>query len=407
MSELWRQTVGIKGLNRITVYERVPDGPIQVLWYDKFGMHRETLTNVEGVPLFDKPAATELAEDMAARQREKREAPLRALLNVPDRHTVGELFARIFRDQADGWSKKRKRDQRRYRKFWETALGLNTEITTLLPADVANAVKAENKARVKANDPRPARRPWELKTQNHYLNAAVAAWNYAARQLKWITPAQNLEAVKRHQVDEDNTEIAYETAEVHSLLPTLEEIDPRAWVCGELAYIGGRRITAIRTLPSTCYRTESRIMPDAGAVEFGVVTFPAKTDKARKKGEVYLVGPPKRAIEALLATPAVQTSGHLFPKGELGSIEPPPLPITEKVLRRWLRQAEKECGVAQVEERSYHAFKRAFATDAEGSLEGASAQSGTTRETLLKIYRQPKPAEKAALALQLDMLRRA
>ena len=97
----------------------------------------------------------------------------------------------------------------------------------------------------------------------------------------------------------------------------------------------------------------------------------------------------------------------MFPKGDLDRTDPPALPITEKVLRSRLRQAEDECGVAQVEGRSYHAFKRAFATDAEGSLGGASAQSGTTRETLLRIYRQPKPSEKAALALQLDGLRRA
>ena len=397
MSKLWRHTVGIKGLNRITVYERVPHGPLQLLWYDRYGQHRETLKNLAGIPIYDKGKAVKLAERMSAAQREKRDAAVgRDLLSLPDRHTVGELYTRVFKDQDAGWSKKWARDQRRYRKFWETALGRNTDITEVTPSVISNAVKKETRDR-----------PWSLKTQNHYLNAAVAAWNYAERQLKWITPAQNLEAVKRHQVDEDNAEIAYETAEVHMLLPTFEEIDLRAWACGELAYIGGRRITAIRTLSASCYRTESRIMPGAGAVEFGVVTFPAKTDKTRKRGEVYLVGPPKRAIEALLAMPAVQASGHLFPKGELDSTDPPPLPITEKVLRRWLRQAEDECGVAQVEGRSYHAFKRAFATDVEGSLEGASAQSGTTRETLLKIYRQPKPAEKAALALQLDGLRRA
>ena len=398
MSKLWRHTVGIKGLNRVTVYERVPDGPVQLLWYDRYGQHRETMKNMAGVPVYDRERAIRIAEEMAAAQREKREAPIRDLLSIPERYTVGELFARIFKDQGAGWSKKWARDQRRYRKFWETALGRNTDITTVQPADVSNAVKKEVQDQEKT---------WSLKTQNHYLNAAVAAWNYAERQLKWITPAQNLEAVKRHQVDEDNTEIAYETAEVHMLLPTLEEIDLRAWVCGELAYIGGRRITAIRTLSASCYRIESRIMPDAGAVEFGVVTFPATTDKARRRGEVYLVGPPKRAIETLLATPAVQASGHLFPKGDLDGTDPPALPITEKALRRWLRQAEEECRVAQVEGRSYHAFKRAFATDAEGSLEGASAQSGTTRETLLKIYRQPKPSEKAALALQLDGLRMA
>ena len=67
----------------------------------------------------------------------------------------------------------------------------------------------------------------------------------------------------------------------------------------------------------------------------------------------------------------------------------------------------RTCGVAHVEGRSYHGMKRAFATDAEGSLAGASAQSGTTEETLRRIYRQPKPEERAALALQLDGLRRA
>ena len=355
MSKLWRETVGIKGLNRITVYERVAGGPIQLLWYDQDGQHRETLKNLAGVPIYDKAKAVKLAERMAEGQREKREAVVgRDLLNLPAKHTVGELFARIFKDQKDGWSVKYARDQRRFRKFWETALGTRTDITEVTPSLISNAVSKAVRAQ---------ERPWSPKTQNHYLNAAVHAWNYAERQLKWITPAQNLEAVKRHQVDEDNAEIAYETAEVHMLLPTLEEIDLRAWVCGELAYIGGRRITAIRTLSASCYRTEKRIMPEAGVIEFGVVTFPAKTDKARKRGEVYLVGPPKRAVEALLSTTAVRASGHLCPKGELDGLDPPPLPITEKVLRRWLRQAEEECGVAQVEGRSYHAFKRAFATD--------------------------------------------
>ncbi len=77
------------------------------------------------------------------------------------------------------------------------------------------------------------------------------------------------------------------------------------------------------------------------------------------------------------------------------------------MLRAWLREAEGACGIAQVEGRSYHGMKRAFATDAAGSLEGASAQSGTTEETLRRVYRQAKPEEKAALALQLDGLRRA
>ena len=399
----WRRPLGAKGFNRVWVYERQIGGRLQVSWTGRDGDHRETLTNLAGVPIFDQDMALRLGQRLADKQAKHREAQTASeLLDLPKRRSVGELFAQLHNDKKGDWSTKYHRDQKRFRRFWEAALGRSTDITDVTPSLVANAVRKENEARERD----PKRQAWSLKTQNHYLNAAVETWGYAERHLKWITPAQNLEAVKRHQVDEDNSELAYQTAEVHMLLPTLEEIDLRAWACGELAYIGGRRITAIRTLPSGCYRTESRIMPDVGAVEFGVVTFPARTDKARKRGAVYLVGAPKRAIEALLATPSVQASGHLFPKGDLSAAEPPPLPITAKVLRAWLREAEDACGVAQIDGRSYHAFKRAFATDAEGSLEGASAQSGTTEETLRRIYRQPKPEEKAALALQLDGLRR-
>jgi len=55
--------------------------------------------------------------------------------------------------------------------------------------------------------------------------------------------------------------------------------------------------------------------------------------------------------------------------------------------------------------RSFHAFNRTFATDAEDTR-AASSQSGKTEDTMRRIYRQPKPEEKAALALQLDDLRR-
>lgn len=99
----------------------------------------------------------------------------------------------------------------------------------------------------------------------------------------------------------------------------LPEIDLRAAVVGELSYVAGRRLNAIMTLPISCYRTETRIVPtESGrmSVDFGVVTFPSATDKARKKGEVYLSGPPKMLIERLIATPLCQVSGLLVPRGD-------------------------------------------------------------------------------------------
>lgn len=252
-------------------------------------------------------------------------------------------------------------------------------------------------------------RRWSEKTQNHYLNSAVETWAYAEKFLKWIGPDQNLEAVRHHRIHVDNTDIAYETAEAHAILAALPEIDLRAAVVGELSYVAGRRFNAIMTLPVSCYRTETRIVPtESGrmSVDFGVVTFPAATDKARKKGEVYLYGPPKMLIERLIATPLCQVSWLLVPRGDdLSTPEATTLPQTDKMLRRPLREAEKRAGVPHVRGRSFHAFNRTFATDAEDTR-AASSQSGKTEDTMRRIYRQPKPDEKAALALQLDDLRR-
>ena len=100
-------------------------------------------------------------------------------------------------------------------------------------------------------------------------------------------------------------------------------------------------------------------------------------------------------------------SGLLVPRGDdLSTPEATTLPQTDKKLRRPLREAEKRAGVPHVRGRSFHAFNRTFATDAEDTR-AASSQSGKTEDTMRHIYRQPKPDEKAALALQLDDLRRA
>lgn len=79
------------------------------------------------------------------------------------------------------------------------------------------------------------------------------------------------------------------------------------------------------------------------------------------------------------------------------------LPQTDKKLRRALREAERRAQVPQVRGRSYHGLTRTFVTDADDAR-AASSQSGKSEQTMARIYRQPKPSEKAALAMQLDDL---
>jgi len=105
----------------------------------------------------------------------------------------------------------------------------------------------------------------------------------------------------------------------------------------------------------------------------------------------------------LIATPACQASGLLFPKLELESTAPPALPITEKFLPRWLREAEQRAGVDQVAGRSYHGFNRTFATTHDDPI-AASGQAGKRRDTMEKVYEGARPDEKAALAVRLDSM---
>ena len=395
---LWRRSFGRKGYNRVVVYERTQGGPLWVRWWDRAGDNRETLTNLADVPITRREQAERIGKRMSEEQRSRRNrtSGLSQVLGLPERHTVGELFDQIHRDRSHEWSQKWARDQRRYRRFWETTLGTDTDLTQVTPGLVSRVLAKEAQAK-----------EWSKKTQNHYLNAAVETWSYAQTHLKWIRPDQNLEAVRRHRIQVDNADIAYTQIEAEALCAVLSGIDLRAAVCAELSYVGGRRINAIRTLQTASYRTEDRILVLDGESmrrQFGVVTFPAKTDKARKKGEVYLWGHAKALLEELLGTPACRASGLLLPKLDLESSSVPDDPVTEKVLRSWLREAEAQAGVRSVRGRSYHGFNRAFATVAADPL-AASGQSGKTLATLER-YRQALPDEKAALAIQIDSLRR-
>lgn len=397
---LWRRKFGNKGYNRVDVYERRPGGELHVCWWDRKGANRESLTNLAGEPIFDRELAEKIGEAMAdAQAKARRESTkLSAVLGIRERHSVGELFQRLHHDMGEGWSDKHLTGQKRFRRFWEAKLGKSTDITDVVPAEVSRIVAEQ--AREKG---------WSPKTQNHYLNAAVEAWHHAETQLKWIGPEHNLEAVRRHRIHVDNMEIAYTSAEAHRVLEELPAVDLRAAVTGELSYVGGRRLNAIMQLEIGAYRTESRIVPtDTGAIseEFGVVTFPAPTDKARKKGEVYLYGRSKELIERLIATPLCQASGLLIPRGDdLNESIEVKKPQTDKKLRRALREAERRAEVKSVKNRSFHAFNRTFSTDVEDTRAG-SGQSGKTEDTMRRIYRQPKPTEKAALAMRLDGLRK-
>jgi len=251
---LWRRSFGRKAYNRVTVYERVPGGPKQVLYWDRQGPHRETPTNLAGDPILDEDRAAKIGSRISEAQTRVRKARSgRELLGIAETHTVAQLFQQLHADRAHEWKPKYSRDQRRFRLFWEKTLGRSTDIAEVNAARISRMVAKE-----------AALKDWSPKTQNHYLNAALETWSYAITFLKWLRPENGLEAVRRHRIAVDNDDITYEKAEAQALLRVAEEIDLRCAVAADLSFSGSRRLTAIRTLRTSAYRPETRII-DGGA----------------------------------------------------------------------------------------------------------------------------------------------
>jgi len=391
-AKLWRFIAGERGVNRIRVYERRPGGPISVEWYDRDGRHQKTLTKLTGIPLLasdpgDRELAKELAERMAAAQRKKREEQrLHVLTGIPAPRTPGESLDEYEEAHPD-WSPGHSRDQRVNKQYWLERIGADRVLTSISPALVAQTV---------ANDAARSEKGFSKRTQAKRLRYMKDAFTFARKKLKWITEQDDLSALDTPNPRGESK--PYTLEEVRAILAATERVDYRCSAAAYIAAVSGRRIDAIRTLDASAYTVEQH-----GGEDVGVIQFPGDTDKARRTGRVYLVGRAKAAVERLLNTPAVKTTGLMFPSGDLNRLHPPKVRVGQTLLREWLREAEKLAGVESVPGRAYHGFKRRYATEAlRLNPQAASKQSGTNLDTLREIYEQDDPEVKIALARGLE-----
>lgn len=360
---LWRESVGRKGVSRVTVYERPDASSLFVEWWDDEGRHKQALKTILGEPVTDKELALEIAEDMSKAQEARRNQSAAEMLGIPTPHTVKELLEDMHGAREGKWSENYTRDQARYRKFWEERIG--GMVLTRVNAAVAETVvrkEAHRRERSKGD------RDWSPRTQAAVLRYLVDAFGYAERKLKWIEPRSNLSAVdlpRRLGKSE-----AYTLEEARRLLPQLEVVHWRAGWLGHVLLQTGRRLTAVRTLPE---HDEWATLHE----DFAVLQFPGETDKARNHGQAVIAG------DALRLTRIVVEQGWETP--------------THDDCRRWLRKAEKAAKVPHRKRRGYHGLKRLFATLAKGHV-GRERQSGTTGVTLDRVYVQDELAPKVQLA---------
>lgn len=375
MAELWSYSTGTWRYNRVRVYERRPGGTLHVEWT---GGPRQTLANLNNEPVMDRDLAVKIADALARRIDQGRRAKqARELLGLPEQHTLEQLLDRYHRAKEGDWSPGHLRQQRQIRDFWLARLGPNRTLRPAPVTEVEQAVRGKKTPR----------------TRQKYLRYIVSAYRFAERKLKWIDTSENLSPVDLPKARGQS--LPHSLAEVLAILDAAPAVDLRVAVACELAYMTGRRANAIRQVRSDTYRVEG---------DYGVVSFPASTDKARRESEVYVTGQTRERIEMLLQRPLVRSSGWLLPDGDLDRGGPTE-PVTYDWLLYWFRKAEEAAGVPHVKGRGLHGFKRRFATMAAGHP-GASPQAGTDRRTLERIYEQDNPDAKKALADQMETLRR-
>jgi len=226
------------------------------------------------------------------------------------------------------------------------------------------------------------------------LRYLVSAFSYAHAKLRWIGEQHNLSGVDIES-PEDQLGPAYTEAEVHQLMRVAPGIDLRLALALLIAWDTGRRIESILQLRVSDLRTVRR----TGGADITKVYFDERNDKAHKSGTAVVSATTGQMIERLLATEVVRETRLLLPnrsdlstrkpgRGELARIQP----VTQNVMRALLRAAEAKAGVAQIHGRAWHGVKRRSITvqyrEAGGDWGPVVANSGTSQQTLAKIYAQ-------------------
>lgn len=354
------------------VYERRKNGPLQV---EFTGGERQTLTNLEGVPVTDKELAVKIANRLSERLAEgARRKAARGVLGLAESRTLEELFHRYHKDLSAGWSDGHRRHQDALREWWLYALGGGTIIYEVTEADVEREIRKAASAR-----------DWSPRTQQKYLRYIMATFRYAHRKLRWLREEHSLSGVTVPKPDRGGP--SYSTEDLTSrMLPTAPGVDLRAAGMLEVAYDTQARSRAILHL-------------QIEDLDGDLLTFRAEYDKAGKTRVAVLSPSARRAIERVVRE--LRPSRWIFESdGERMSYD---------TALGLLRQVEEAAGVPHVKGRGWHAVKRRAVTDARaavGDMGAVSKQSGTLASTLEAVYEQDDLGPKRRVADAMESLRR-
>lgn len=367
--DLWRETVGRKGVSRVTVYERYEGSNLYIEWWLDGQRHQRVLSTVAGHPVTDRRLAVKIAQKVSAEQEQLHNRRARKAMFGPEvgvARNLGQLLEAYHEAFAPDWSTGHRRDQDRHRAFWLGRLGADVRLVAVNEAMVEQIASAEARERA-----------WSPRTLGAYLKYMQAAYNFACDKLKWIGPEHKLTGLDVPKPRSKGR--AYSEDELRDLLPALGQVDPLAEWIGHTLWQTGRRLTAAATLPKAAVALE-----DGHAA----IQWPEDTDKARQGGESLVVGRAYDLLVQLMKRPGKYVAGKAPP-----SID---------VLQDWINKAEEIAEIPHKKGRAWHGIKRRFAGATEG-MPGRDGQAGTREDTLSRVY-DPKDdrEKKLAVARLLD-----
>lgn len=442
MPNAWREKFGTKGVSRVTLFTRPGESPFIYIEWWRNGKRVTRRLECGGFPVDDVSVARALARETVQKleDRAKEEfwmsmaskpdlvpESVKRMLGIPSARpgteraptlqsgieiaaqamesaTVGDVFDRWLAVQdadlkAKGISAKQ----------WKAALGHTTLLASVTSGDLLEKVRQTSAAR-----------GWSDKTRWNKIQHLSMAMKYARDHLNLKAPDPDSLPFSKPELP-DTEDVTYSSEDFDILLRTALDIaetegsgypgascdsstaltpSQAILVAGALSICGtfGRRIDQTRKM-TTAKIEKVKMLGKIRGLEF---QFPRETEKgARFKDAKFTVATINekqhplqyRAVEILLGTRGVQTSGLLFPSVPWGKSIQDKLSrrsVTQDTLRTYLRKLERTSGVEEVEDRAFHGLKRLAATrcETEKELELLVLTSNTSIDTLKNYHKK-------------------
>jgi hypothetical protein len=409
----WSEIIGVKDSCRVRVFERRPGGNLHVEWQNSEGKRHPEALRINGRPVRDRKIAIRIALAISQALLSNNHDRVLSALGIKPPRTLGQLLEELHTKRERTWKTSYRKQQIRFRREWLKWLGPNRLLSDINAAMVEDELAKQTEVEA-----------WGPRTRNGRARYLVDAFYFAQLKLKWIVEDGNLSAVDFLALDQIGLE--YEEWELDLLREIVDEIDLRLSASFRIADDTGRRIQAITQLRVENVSIETVWTDTAGEITLMRLTFPGEVEKKGKTSWSYVTPDTRVVIEHLMAMPAVQASGYIFPnrqrltvrpaKNEAAEIRPAQpedlielLHHAEALTQQRARENGTDKFVKWKKGRTFHGIKRASVTiqGAEArNLEIAAKQSGTSVQMLQQRYHQQSREDVAEMVHSMDKRRK-